>query len=143
MYQINVIIISKTIFGINDRSIHVSKNIQTASIPLGCRIFYLFSGRRELLSSVLSLTARINPSQVVKEFPRTKAVRSSAADSFAIHFPDVYFLPCVARYSRDNVNVKFLWSHIKHFGPPFLTIKYLLLSRECLCALNMQEMCDI
>lgn len=51
------------------------------------RIFYLSC---ELLSSVLSLTARINPGQVVKEFLRTKAVHSPAADSSAIYSLEFY-----------------------------------------------------
>lgn len=54
------------------------------------RIFYLSSSQ---LSSLLSLTARINPGQVVKEFPPT-GLRPPAADSSAIYSP-LYFLPRV------------------------------------------------
>lgn len=60
------------------------------------RIFYLSSSQ---LSSLLSLTARINPGQVVKEFPPTEpGPRPPAADSSAIYSP-LYFLPRVFTFT--------------------------------------------
>lgn len=67
---------------------------------LDCRIFYLSSSQ---LSSLLSLTARINPGQVVKEFPPTEPnLRPPAADSSAIYSP-LYFLPRVFTFAWKSL----------------------------------------
>ena len=66
---------------------------QRVAAHLGRRIFYLSSSQ---LSSLLSLTARINPGQVVKEFPPT-GLRPPAADSSAIY--PLYFLPRVFTFA--------------------------------------------